>query len=222
MQLQPDGISSLDPPWPDVLCTLIDGSQVCFELTEAVDPDLVKNWAFAADFKEQMTEHFEKMSADERGTLKRLFGNADLSFDFDRPVSKSRLNALLPDIFAFLLRCTEGLSGDLATDGLPKGVNRVRVPRRGSAGPGFNASGLARPVRDTTWDRLAAKFEKDYRRDHPIELLVHSLTHRLLPDPFWLEEAREFISSTIGQSPFRRVWFFDYNARVIRFVYPEQ
>ena len=221
IELRPDGIKSMKPPWPDVVCTLSDGSQICFELTEAVDQRLAEDVAFAVHFKEQMGTYFENMPAEGQDTLKRLFGNADLFFYFDERVSKTRLNRLFPDIFVFLLACREGASGDLGGDGLPREIKRVRVARRGSAGPGFNASGLTRAVRDATLDSLARKFDKVYTCDHAIELIVHSLTYRLLPEPFWLREAREFISSRSEQSPFRRVWFFDYSAGVIRSVYPE-
>jgi hypothetical protein len=43
IQVCSDSVCRAEPPLPDILCTLVHGTRVAFELTEAVDPQVVRS-----------------------------------------------------------------------------------------------------------------------------------------------------------------------------------
>lgn len=219
---QKDGVQCLNPPHPDVLCTLIDGSKLAFELTEVIDPRQARNVNFGIDVKQEMYEYFQSMNHQRPYQINNLFGNADLFFRFDDGTTMHRFRKLLPKLFEVLLNLTDDVVGDIDQSALPAGVKRITVARGSFVGPMFNASGLALYIANTTIDRIKDKFAREYECDCPTELLVHSRMHALQPDILWLGDVQELVTKELPKSPFRRVWIFDYVDCSIRYVYPEK
>jgi hypothetical protein len=219
--IQPNGILSLKPPYPDVLCKLVAGNNISFELTETVDPNIVRTTKLSNSIRIKMRLYFEKMTDSEKGRLQEIFGNASICFNLDDKTIKSSFGKLLPSIFHFLLSCTSDMNGNVDRRLLPNNVKGVLITRGQFNGPVFNTSN-ALYWADTTVERIRVKFQKQYKCDCPIELIVHSWTHSLPPDTLWLASVREFVVQQLDSSPFQRVWVFDYVGSAIRYVYPEK
>jgi len=219
-KIQPQGIQFLNPPSPDILCKLVGGNNIAFELTETVDPNRVRKIKLSNNMRIEMRTYFKNMASSEQKRLQKKFGNANLCFNFDDATSKSSFKQLLPSIFQFLLNCSSDMKGIIKRELLPDGVKGVRITRNEFNGPIFNTSG-ALYWADKTIERIRKKFQKQYKCDCPIELLVHSKTHGLPPNTLWLLGVQKLITQGISQSPFQRVWVFDYPTSKIRYVYPE-
>ena len=217
-KIQPQGIQFLDPPSPDILCKLAGGDNIAFELTETVDPNRVRKIELSNYMRAEMYTYFENMKFLEQKKIKNIFGNADLCFNFDDAISKSSFRQLLPSIFQFLLNCSSNMNGNIKLL-LPNGIKRFRITRGEFKGPIFNTSGELYWV-DKTVERIKKKFQKQYKCDYPIELLVHSRTQGLLPDALWLPAVKKLVTQELVQSPFRKVWVFDYTTSQIRYMYP--
>ena len=65
-------------------------------------------------------------------------------------------------------------------------------------------------------DRVANKLTKEYRTDHPIHLVVWSMTASVAEVDFWREEFAGLIQSK-GMRPFERIWVFGYGESTIVF-----
>jgi len=219
IKIQPNGIQLLEPPSPDVLCTLVGGETLAFELTETVDPNLARNLDLSVSV---MRNYFDNMASYDIEKLRKNFDNADLYFKFNDETSKSSFRQLLPSLFQVLLKCSSGMEGDIKKESLPDGVKQISI-KRGAyiGGPMFNASGLALYVADQTIERISDKFSKQYKCDCPIELLVHNRVQSLPPDILWLPDVREFVAQRLSSSSFQKVWVFDYIESTIRYTYPE-
>lgn len=224
IKIQANNIQSLEPPYPDVLCTLVGGKTIAFELTRTVDPKLARNCDFSANVKGEMRDHFDRMTSSAIEKLRKIFDNADLYFKFNNGMSKSKFMQLRPALFHTLLNCSSDMKGDIKKELLPAGVMQIRIERVArTGGPWFNASGLAALYfSDKTIERINEKFNKRYECDCPIELLVHSRIHSLPPNTLWLPGVQEFVVQQLDSSRFQRVWIFDYVESTIRYVYPEQ
>lgn len=222
--IQANSIQFLEPPFPDVLCTLVGGETIAFELTETVDPNLARNVDLTVNVKGEMRNYFNNnMSPSEKEKLRKIFDNADLYFKFNDRTSKSRFRQLLPAMFQVLLKCSSDAKGDIKKELLPAGVMQIRIERVARfGGPWFNASGLALYFLDKTIERISEKFNKRYECNCPIELLVHSRIHSLPPNTLWLPDVQKFVVQQLDSSCFQRVWVFDYVESTIRYVYPEK
>lgn len=219
-KIQPQGIQFLNPPSPDILCKLVGGNNIAFELTETVDPNRVRKIKLSNNMRIEMRTYFNNMASSEQKRLQKIFGNANLCFNFDDATSKSSFRQLLPSIFQFLLNCSSDMNGNIKWKLLPNGVKGILITRGEFKGPMFNTSG-ALYWADKTVERIRDKFQKQYKCDCPIELLIHSWTHSLPPDTLWLYDVQELVTQEMTQSPFQRIWVFDYITSKIKYVYPE-
>lgn len=221
IKIQSNGIRSLVPPSPDVLCTLVDGKSIAFELTTTVDPNLARNVKFAHSVKIEMRNYmFYNMASCDKAKLERIFGNADLYFKFNNGISKSKFMKLRPALFQTLLKCSSHTIGNIEKK-LPAGVKQIHIVRGAYVGgPMFNASGLALYFTNKTIECIQKKFNKKYACNCPIELLIHSKTRPLIPAFFWLSDVQKLVIDKLATSPFRRVWIFDYIKSEIVYVYP--
>jgi hypothetical protein len=75
-------------------------------------------------------------------------------------------------------------------------------------------------VRDQTLELLKKKFGRRYKTSAPIELVAYYISQPPPDRDGWLAEVASFISSNLGDSPFRRVWLFNHFSRSIPLVLP--
>ncbi len=221
LSFNPESIQSLDPPQPDTICTLTDGTKLAFELTEVVDPKLARNYDFAVGLKQAMYQHYDSIAQANRDQMDHLFGNADIFIAFAEDTTKTKAISMIPSIFESLLTCTREVEGDIDKSILPKGTKRITIARGEFVGPMFNAAGLALYIKNVMTERIAKKFSKGYECNCPLELLVHSSIKSLQPEILWLDDVRELVPSCLKETPFRRVWIFDYVESNIIYVYPD-
>ncbi len=125
-----DAIHDAEEPLPDVLCTLPDGSRVAFELTQAVDQGVARsiNASLAAHL--QMRDYYyddNKLSPEDRATLRGHLGNASVFVSIETGVTNSRFKRVLPALFGLLLRGPHDMEGEIKRDALPKGIERVYI-----------------------------------------------------------------------------------------------
>jgi hypothetical protein len=215
----PDSVCGAKPPCPDVLCRFANGEKVAFELTEAVDPKVVRNVKSSDAARRRMYEYHEQMESSDRAKLDKALGDAHVSIHYANDMTETRFTKLLPRLFCLLLDLLPESEGKLERGSLPDGIERINITR-GMNGPLFNPRGPALYVRETTVSRIEAKFAKQYECDCPIELVVHSKTKPLPPDQLWRGEVHRLVPGKIAESPFRRVWIFDYVQSVVKYVYP--
>ncbi len=221
IQIRSHCLRAARPPFPDFLCRLANGTQIAFELTEAVDPRRVRSAQFAKAARSQMYDHYQNILPRNRTKLGKALADALISFHFADDITEAKFKQLLPKLFDILLGCSSNMQGNIAKDLLPSGVNRIDVVRKQDMiGPLFNPRGPALFVRDISVAHIMKKFSKKYKCDCPIELLVHSKTHPLPPDQLWIDSVRKLLVQKIDQSPFQKVWIFDYMTSTIRYAYP--
>lgn len=219
-----DAICDTEPPSPDVLCTLADGSRVAFELTEAADQGMARNVRVSPASSAGLREYYEneELSPADRTKLRRVFANAYISVRAKDGTTDRGFDRAVPRVFNLLLGCSCDTEGNIEKRALPPDVEEIRITRgKWSTGPWFDCA-QALWVADPTIGRIKAKFAKRYECDCPIELLVHSKTCPLAPDDLWKSDVHDFVRRSIAGSPFRTVWIFDWIDSTIRYTYPQR
>lgn len=216
----PDGIFLAEPPLPDILYRLVGGTRVGLELTEAVDPQVVRSVRSADAARGRMYDYYAQMESLSQAKLRGILADAHVSVRYMSDMTEARFKRLLPAVFDLLLGLPPDWAGALPRSSLPNRIKRINITR-GMNGPLFDPRGPALYVRETTVSQIEKKFSKQYACDCPIELVVHSATKALPPEPLWCGEVHEFVRRKIGRSPFRRVWVFDYVQSAIQYVYPD-
>jgi len=222
-----DAICDAEPPSPDVLCTLADGSRVAFELTEAVDQRMARNVRVSSASSAGLREYYEnkeneELSPADRTKLRRIFANAYISVRAKDGTTDRGFDRAVPRVFSLLLGCSCDTEGNIEKRSLPPDVEEIRITRgKWSTGPWFNrwqALGGA----NVMIERIKAKFAKPYECDCPIELLVHSKTCPFEPDNLWKDEVHDFVTRNMDKSQFCRVSVFDWVDSSVQYTYPQR
>jgi len=214
---------SKDPPEPDILCQLNDGSSLAFELVEAVDNKI--------PHKDQLTEKSEvlwkeyynsKLSREERKRFDAVFSGCSLSLSLTNHATEKVIEKAIPLLFKrYKNRCRDQLGLiHYEQDGLPEGCERIRIEPQ-EAKPTFRCSRASHISSDFIIECLKSKFGKTYETNHSIHLLVYNDHH-----PFFLiqSEINIYIEQNIDSSQFERIWFFDRRSgkkEEIVYVFPQ-
>jgi hypothetical protein len=218
-----EAICDAEPPSPDVLCTLPDGSRTALELTEAVDQEIAQNVKVSPASRAQMYEHYRNLPCAERTRLQEILGNAYIFVRAKNATTDRRFEQAVPRVFDLLLGCSRDTQGDLEQETLPTCIEAIYVTRgKWSCGPLFDRGTPALWVGEPIVEKIEKKSSKRYECDCPIELLVHSRTCPLAPDNFWKTDVHDFVTRNIGESLFCRVSVFDWIDSTVRYTYPER
>jgi hypothetical protein len=208
------------PPEPDILCRVM-GERCAYEMVELVDSDAVRRQRRQVDMQSRLLDACESLGPRERAELDRCAGNASISLRFAEHASARARELVVPLIVDLLCRIHPDFSGEVSPPPRWNGViESMRISRPGIVGPGFSVA-AAGFLRNPMISRIQAKFGKTYQSEAPIELLAyHHFRRPPIPPQFWLEPLTLFLRSHLAQSPFRRVWVFDYHDQRIDLSYP--
>ena len=198
---------SKDPPEPDILCQLNDGSSLAFELVEAVDNKIPHKDRVIEKSEALWNEYYNsKLSREERERFDAVFSGCSLTLDLSTKATEEDIKKAIPQIFKKYknscrdtLRLIQRINNDL-----PKGCESIRIEPQ-EAKPIFRCS-RGSLISSSCIKALGDKFGKTYETNHSIHLLVYNDHH-----PFFSvqSEIETYIEHNIESSPFEKIWFFD-------------
>jgi hypothetical protein len=199
---------SKDPPEPDILCQLNNGSSLAFELVEAVDNKIPHKDHVTEKSEELWNEYYNyKLSQKERDRFDAVFSGCSLSLSLTDHATEKVIEKAIPLLFKRYKNSCRDQLGLIHHEqaGLPKGCERIRIEPQ-EAKPTFRCSRASHISSNFIIERLKSKFGKTYETNHSIHLLVYNDHH-----PFFLiqSEIKIYIEQNINSSQFERIWFFD-------------
>ena len=221
MPLVSESTISMQPPAPDILCTLKTGGQIAYELVELIDQGYARNLNTMFETKKMLDRLPARLPDDlSQGLRERFPQGAMITFDFtERLPLRDREKATL-DALRWLLALQGALDEHIdVTAALRERVSTIHVHAWDSGGLQLDASSYSR-LTDPTLERLRKKFRKEYTSEHPVELLMYTEIDLLFPDSTWRPTVEPFIVENLNTSPFRRVWLFKCNPGEVAYVYP--
>jgi len=212
-------VEESEPPAPDILAT-IEGCQVAFEMTEALEPDFAQKLSLFYKSTPLIRSAYNEVPAELRDEIERRHRGKMIDVCFREDVlSLNQRRAALPGIFEFLAR----LDADVGVDApgrleypndlpaleldrlLLQAVGRDDIHWEAGAHAGWiDPEGAAR-------ERLIDKMTKKiYQSAAPVELVVYYDQEVTPPtNTGWEDALGEVATAHLENSPFRRVWLND-------------
>jgi hypothetical protein len=204
----PDSIVKRNPPEPDILCRLIDGSGLAFELVELVNRKNVAGSKAASPLASLVERAYQELPRDFKNRFDVKFCNRALSFAFRTDVTRNQITPKLPRILRELAT-QSSLTDDLWKFSAP--VMRVlsQVSLRGRVDtpgrPSFNIA-MWLDNTDVVTELVLSKTLKSYTAFDPIELLAYFSDQSFISrSQDWKGPLRKALLSN-GLGPFRRIW----------------
>jgi len=209
-----DSIIKKEPPEPDILCSLPDGSIIAFELTEIIDEDLAGSFNDSIRLKEAFNDELEQLEAN--------FNNALIYIAFTEGILFRRKKNSIQKIINYLLTLDKTAEGVFKPEDLIDIVKFITISR-GVIGPIIDVESFAW-IDDPCKECIKRKFEKVYKTEsNNIELLAYYELQPKEPENILeckLYSLKKFIKNNIKSSVFQRVWIYSARENRIIFVYP--
>jgi hypothetical protein len=215
LKVRPGTVQNRLPPEPDISCELEDLGHIGFELVEIVDSDLAR---MVSD-QIRMQEVLRGKATHEKAVSDR-FSDALVYVRFVGGAPVRQRERAIPRLFEFLTSLAPEFEGDSAiprSSPLAGTVRSVRVSRgQFPPGPHFQVE-AGSFIQDPIVERLRAKFAKQYGRENRVELLAFYHLHPCRPPEMWVRSVATYVQANITQSPFSRVWIFDFGGNEVLF-----
>jgi hypothetical protein len=205
-------IENCEPPDPDIKCGL-NGEEIYFELTEAIDGNLKKS----NDWQQELRKEINASLGNDCGICKK-YSNALITMS---PCKGFRAKPkFLSELIGVLNSLEYGFTGDVPAR--LSGIQRINITR----GP-FNCS-LDLSV--LTWfeskieNSIKMKFEKypgsRYSEKKKVELLIYYGSWIGNVEDVYLRKVGEYIKNNLDSTCFKRVWIFQYPPGAVIYVFP--
>ena len=221
-QLDLDSITSPDPP--DIVCNLLDGTTMSFEVVQCLDESIARSMSDSLNLPKVFYHELRHLPQESRERINKKFGDASIYVSFLSKISKGKKESSVRAILDRLLtlEITEDGEFDLTLSrDLRKVLRRVRIKRwKGVTRPIFSV-GSATSFGEPAKERIKEKFKKKYKTEPEIELLAYYDSQPEIPENNWLPSVRKFVERNIEGSAFRRVWIYSTTHDRIIFVHPD-
>lgn len=216
-------IEKRKPPEPDILCKLLDGSSLTFEVSECIDERIAGSIYDSIELRQAFNSELGKLPKEEKQKIKTNFSDASIYVVFCKGISKNKKLRSIKTIFDYLLNLKNDAEGkfDLKLNHYLKNVVRWILIQRGVSGPIFDieaTTSFSDPVQERIKDKF---FKKRYKTNTDIELLCYYELQPELPESTWPSSVKKFVKTNLENSPFRRVWIYSVTKNKIIYVYPE-
>ncbi len=209
---------------PDILCQLLNGSKLAFELTEAVDSRVPRRDAVCDEAEKIWKKHYNSLSPNDKLRFDCVCDGGIISLKISDHTSKSNIQKAIPILIKKLKdRCRDqlGLIKWISKDEfpLPEGCDHLTIEAQ-EAKPKFRCSRAGCISPGFVLNKIEKKFLKSYESSNPIHLLVYDEHHSFGPDCLWIDKTKQYVEKNLKDSPFERVWVFDRCSQKIVYVFP--
>lgn len=206
-----------DPPRPDIVCRLINGENVAFELVEVVDCATGRRSEMDLMLRGEFATQIEDMTPEVRKRFQCNYCDAHIyvEFDYDHSISKRRTG---------VAKVLGWLSGTKQNDGEHKpkiaAIEMVRISNSEQGRPSFgvNTAGMhSEPV----VDRVRTKLEKKhYVTTSRLELLCYFDRIVASNAKAWEPSLIEYLDENLSKSRFAKVWVYEKHEGRVLFRFP--
>lgn len=203
LKIVPDSIQSTDAP--DILCDLVGGERIAFELVELIDKGYAQDLDTLYKTRRLLEELPQRLPQDLRRSLEeRLGSGAFISFQFAVGSPLRDREGAAMDALRWLVERAEPIEDQNSVEGTLRSRMRAVYVDRWELELRFESTSYVR-IADPTLDRLRDKFAMAYSKEHPIELLMYTEVDLLYPESTWRPTIEPFVHENLAASPFRRV-----------------
>jgi hypothetical protein len=220
-RIKPSSAEQRDPPEPDILCQLEDGSFYAFEVKEVVCEFVARGMSEKILVPSRFRRFLEECPNVLRLAINNKYSNALISIFIGEngQFATIRTSSFLSKFFSYLSNLPNNAIGDFYFESNQCGRVNIDISRGDFNGPLFDilvGGSYYNPIIETAIKALS----RDYTTSHQSDLILY---YSQQPPPLLheIEEAIEFFTIRASKSKFRRVWIYSYNDGTILAAYPE-
>ena len=196
---------------PDIRCLLTDGTEMYFELTEIVDPDLARNHEIVAGQHARLQDYVSSLSVEDRDAFDSKYSGTMFHVIFKEPSSNSARSsasqALIEHLVASNLKNERYIP--IPENKAFRSLQSVQAHQYDFNGAAFTVSGgIAFKI--PAVERIKTKFNMSFSAKLTIHLLVYTSKQPVLAYDTWLPPVIEYVEKELKESCFQKVWVFDH------------
>ena len=212
--LEVERVEEPSPREPDIRA-VVDGKDIAYELTEAIDPAFASKFSEMIKTQELLRKSYASLSHEKRNQLEANHYGKMIDLCFRDEVSLRVRKKSLPEIFDYLISIPAD-SGMNQSGRIEKPIpllDYIVMKQVGYDGIRWEADAPYFRIDSETdaRQRVIDKMEnKQYQTAHPIELIVYfERQPDPPPDTGWDEMLTNVASDRLADSPFRAVWLLN-------------
>lgn len=220
LKIDLDTIEKRDPNEPDVICRLVGGEIVAFELVRLVPSEKAYRFALWDKTVKELYRHYEQLHDEERIKFDLNYISCLIHFEFDDQTPMSARRKVYTDSFSQLITLPLGFRGRVMQN-RGSALSNIYIDDTGADHPIFdtNNGGF---TSDPTKSTIQKKCTIEYKRKHPIELLAHFSERDILPIEIWIHQIQKMFRNEFSLGMFRRIWFFNETKSEVQYMFPEE
>ena len=210
-----DSIKKRKPPEPDILCELINGKKIAFELVQCLDERIVKTIIDAITLKKQTDFLIQNLSGKEKNKFLDKYSNAIIKINFDNKCSLIKRKSVIPDLLKYLLQTPKTLNGEVISPLSSKVLEDINIKKCSINGPIIMVPPSATSFADPSLKLIKNKFLRSYKTSFEIELVAYYSLQPEISINHFLDDFINYVKKNIEKSQFERVWLYSYTKNKI-------
>ncbi len=200
-----DSIEKRKPPEPDILCKLINGQKLAFELVQCLSVKVIKTLEDAVTLKKHTDFLIQKMPEKDRNRFVDKYSHAIITVHFNNKCSLIKRKSIIPDLLNYLLEEPKILNGEFISPINDKVLESIDIKKCSVNGPIVMVPPSAFSFADPSTEVVKAKFLKKYETPYEIELVVYYSLQPEIPIVQFLDSFKDYVKKNITTSQFKRV-----------------
>jgi hypothetical protein len=210
-KIRTDSIKKRKPPEPDILCELINGNKIAFELVECLDENIAKVTVDASVLKKQTDLLIKDLPKKDKNKFIDKYSNAIITINFGNKCSLTKRKNVIPNLLKYLLEAPKTLNGEVISPiNSPKALEDIDIKKCSINGPIIMVPPSAVFFADPSIKIIKAKFSKRYETPYKIELVAYYSLQPEIPINHFLDGFIDYVEKNIATSQFERVWLYSY------------
>jgi len=210
-----NSIEKREPPEPDILCELINGKKIAFELVQCLDKKIVKTIMDATTLKKQTDLLIQNLSEKDKNKFLNKYSNAIITINFDDKCSLIKRKSVIPDLLKFLLETPKTLNGEVISPINSKVLENINIKKCSINGPIIMVPPSATFFADPSLKLIKNKFLRNYKTPYEIELVAYYSLQPEISINYFLGDFIDYVKKNIEKSQFERVWLYSYTKDTI-------
>jgi hypothetical protein len=214
-KIRMDSIKKRKPPEPDILCELINGKKIAFELVQCLDEKIAKTIEDAITLKKQTDLLIQRLSEKDKNKFLDKYSNAIITINFNNKYSLIKRKSVIPDLLKYLLETPKTLNGEVISPISSKVLEDINIEKCSVNGPIIMVPPSATFFADPSLKLIKNKFLQSYKTPCKIELVAYYSLQPEIPINHFLDDFINYVKKNIEKSQFERVWLYSYTKDTI-------
>ena len=210
-----------NPPEPDILSKLDDGTSIAFELVQVIDKKAAYISNASSKLQKGLNDYFNNLPKEEKSIFESKYKNTSIYITINEEFDLCKKKYITKTIFDSLLSLESNFEGELEIPDVDNLILLIYIKRNCLVDSQFLVFSLNDEVK-AVLNNIDKKFNNEkYKSDSNMELVAYYNLGQDSTFDCFKQEAIDLIKDKINESLFKRVWIYSIQQNKILYVYPE-